>query len=95
LAALQHVATIKDGQQLLLTNSIESLVADFFLGHGFMQGATVSAPSYLCTLAHVVAESSSTAFAPSVINQRSPVHTLIMCKLLSSLLPPIDVRQHP
>lgn len=39
LSALQHVATIRDGQQLLLSNSIESLFVDFFLGHGFSQGA--------------------------------------------------------
>jgi hypothetical protein len=42
LLALQHVATIKDGQLLLLTNSIESVLADFFLGHGFSQGTYLS-----------------------------------------------------
>jgi hypothetical protein len=42
LLALQHVATIKDGQQLLLANSIGSVLADFFLGHGFSQGARLS-----------------------------------------------------
>jgi hypothetical protein len=44
LAALQHVATIKDGQQLLLTNSIERLLADFFLGHDFSLGTRFFLP---------------------------------------------------
>ena len=39
LLGLQHIATTRDGQKLLLANSIESVLADFFLGHGFSQGA--------------------------------------------------------
>jgi hypothetical protein len=42
LLALQHVATMKHGQQLLLANSIESVLADFFLGHEFCHGAHLS-----------------------------------------------------
>lgn len=40
--ALQHVATFKDGQQLLLANSIETVLADFFLGHEFSHGADLN-----------------------------------------------------
>ena len=40
-------------------------------------------------------ESLPSNFTPSIINQRSPAHTLSMCKLLSSLLPPIDVMRLP
>ena len=38
LLALQYIATISGGQELLLTSSIESVLADFFIGHGFSQG---------------------------------------------------------
>ena len=39
LLALQHLATISGGQLLLLNSSIELVLADFFIGHGFSQGA--------------------------------------------------------
>jgi hypothetical protein len=38
LLALQYIATISGGQELLLASSIESVLADFFIGHGFSQG---------------------------------------------------------
>jgi hypothetical protein len=96
LLGLQHIATIRDGQQLLLENSIESVLADFFLGHGFSQGARGrSFSSSLRAHSRPSSESLPSNFTPSIINQRSPAHTLSMCKLLSSLLPPIDVRRLP
>jgi hypothetical protein len=96
LLGLKHIATIRDGQQLLLANSIESLLADFFLGHGVSQGACGSRAEGSLDLStradpRPSSESLSSNFTPSIINQRASSHTLSMCMLLSSLLPPIDV----
>jgi hypothetical protein len=96
LLALQHFASFKVGQRLLLENSIESLLSDFFLGHGFSLGASqcrlssLSACALFCVF-YCDADVLPSSFAPSVINQRLSSHTLSICRLLAHLLPPLDV----
>ena len=79
LLALQHVATFKDGQQLLLANSIESVLADFFLGHGFSHGACSCRITLHCHLLVTVSQTHLRQASCPASSTSAPRLTLSAC----------------